>query len=560
MNINKNIVDQRIQKIISDNPSWFQDLKNDNEKKISKAFLLLGVASYLNLELEEALQCLTDGGNDVGIDAVYIGDTTDIDFTVIIFQSKYSRGENDSNFSENAIIKTIAALDLLFDARKKVTFNDKLKVKVAEIQSLTNDAFLIPQVKCIMLNNGLTWNSIAQEKIDGAKLPKDQVEFEHFNHDNIINFLQSNRSIKTSLNLHGESFIEQFNFKRVLVSKINVVELANLFETFGDRLLEQNIRKYLGLNKNRVNQDISKTLLSSQRDNFYFYNNGITMVCSKFLHNGFTSSDLNVKVEDLQIINGGQSCKTIQHTVTQNPTIDYSKSYVLVRLYELDKDDEQLITDITIATNSQNPVDLRDLRANDSIQKKMEIAISDLGYIYKRKKEISSQTGDTIASSVAAEAIFTIWREAPHVAKYKKDELFGKFYDKVFNDLNASQLILAVLIFRYCDNQRRKEPLILLHPHLPYSNYILSMMIGKMILSLNKIKLEQLTHKNIETIKLFFDTEKDNLYQKANTFLEAVLKKDDNDYPNLELRKFASIFRRGEIVAEVLKKITNDIL
>ena len=33
MNINKNIVDQRIQKIISDNPSWFQDLKNDNEKK-----------------------------------------------------------------------------------------------------------------------------------------------------------------------------------------------------------------------------------------------------------------------------------------------------------------------------------------------------------------------------------------------------------------------------------------------------------------------------------------------------------------------------------------------
>ena len=284
------------------------------------------------------------------------------------------------------------------------------------------------------------------------------------------------------------------------------------------------------------------------------------MVCSKFLHNGFTSSDLNVKVEDLQIINGGQSCKTIQHTVTQNPTIDYSKSYVLVRLYELDKDDEQLITDITIATNSQNPVDLRDLRANDSIQKKMEIAISDLGYIYKRKKEISSQTGDTIASSVAAEAIFTIWREAPHVAKYKKDELFGKFYDKVFNDLNASQLILAVLIFRYCDNQRRKEPLILLHPHLPYSNYILSMMIGKMILSLNKIKLEQLTHKNIETIKLFFDTEKDNLYQKANTFLVAVLKKDDNDYPNLELRKFASIFRRGEIVAEVLKKITNDIL
>lgn len=559
MNFNKNIVAQRIKKIVEDNPSWFEDLKKDSEKKISRAFLLLGVASYLSIELEEALKYLTDGGNDVGIDAVFIGDTTDIDFTVILFQSKYSRGDNDSNFSENAIIKTIAALDLIFDINKKVTFNDKLKIKVAEIQSLANDAFLIPQVRCVMLNNGLIWNSIAQEKIESANFPKDQVEFEYFNHDNIINFLQSNKSIKTNLALHGMSIIEQFNFKRVLISKINVVDLANLFETFGDRLLEQNIRKFLGLSKNRVNQQISQTLLSNNRDNFYFYNNGITMVCSKFLHNGFTASDLNVKVEDLQIINGGQSCKTIQHTISQNPNIDYSKSYVLVRLYELDKEDEQLITDITIATNSQNPVDLRDLRANDSIQKKLEIALADFGYVYKRKKELSSQTGDTIASSVAAEAVFTIWGEAPHVAKYKKDDLFGKFYDKVFNNLNAAQLILAVLIFRYCDNQRRKEQLISVHPHLPYSNYLLSMMLGKLILRLNKITLDELTHKNFDIIKAFFENNKDSLYQQTTNILELVLKEDDENYPNLELRKFASTFRRGDIVAEVSKKMVEAI-
>ena len=156
---------------------------------------------------------------------------------------------------------------------------------------------------------------------------------------------------------------------------------------------------------------------------------------------------------------------------------------------------------------------------------------------------------------MAAEVVFTIWRQAPHVAKYKKDELLGKFYDKVFHDLNASQLILAVLIFRYCDNQKRKEALISLHLHLSYSNYMLSMMLGKIILALNKIKLEQLTHKNIEAIKLFFDTEKESLYQQANTISEIVLKEDDNDYPNLELKKFASIFRRGEIVAEVLKSL-----
>ena len=53
MDINKHIVDQRIRKIVSDNPDKFQG-ENDNKKKLSKAFVCLSVASYLYIELEEA--------------------------------------------------------------------------------------------------------------------------------------------------------------------------------------------------------------------------------------------------------------------------------------------------------------------------------------------------------------------------------------------------------------------------------------------------------------------------------------------------------------------------
>lgn len=547
MNINKNIIDQRIAKIIAENPAYFSasEVATNEDKKNTQAFTMLGIASYLDTELDKAFDMLTDAGNDMGIDAIYIGDTTDIDFNVIIFQSKYTKKlDTDSNFSENAIVKVIYALDLIFDRSHDVTVNDKLKRKVAEIQDLAYNSALIPQVKCVMLSNGIKWNSIAQQKIDIYKKDNPYVEFDFFNHDNILDYIQSYKNIKADLRLSGKAYTETLpNFKRVLIGKINVMEVAKLFEKHKDNLLERNIRKFLGVSRNRINAHIKETLLSENRENFYLYNNGITMICSKFRENGF-AHDWVVKVEDLQIINGGQTCKTIQQTVEENQHIDFSDAYVMIRLYEIDITEQQVI------------VDLRDLKANDAIQKNLEIAVADLGYTYKRKKDNVLQQIDGIASSAGAEAVLTIWRECPHIAKYKREDLFGKFYDKIFQDLTASQLIIAVLVFRYCDNQRRREDLILQYPHLPYSNYFMAMLMGKLLLKENRIQLPQLTHKNFEVVKVYFEQHKEFLFQKSNQIISETIKENYNmSDANVELRKLSATFRRNELIQEVLQKI-----
>ncbi len=561
MNINKSIIDQRINKIIIDNPQWFDDItiSKDKDPRVARAFLMLGMASYLDIELDEAYTYLTDYGNDAGVDGVYIGDANDTDFTVVLFQSKYYMGkkmENDANFEENAIIKMLYALKLIFDNQAQITFNEKLNRSIAEVQTLAYDSYLIPQVKCVMLSNGIKWNTIAQQKIESYTKENKYVEFDFFNHDNILNYIQSSKSIKADLKLNGKAFTETLpNFKRVLVGKINVAEIASLLELHGDNLLERNIRKYLGLNKNRINTQIQETLLGDNKENFYLYNNGITLICSKFRENGF-ATDWIVKAEDLQIINGGQTCKTIQQTIQNNPTNDYSTSFVMIRLYEIDKEDQQIITDITITTNSQSPVDLRDLRANDLLQKKLETAIGDLGYAYKRKRENIFQHSDSIASSVAAEAVLTIWRENPHIAKYKRADLFGKYYEKIFEDINASQVIIAVLIFRFCDNQRRRESLIQIYQHLPYSNYLMAMLIGKLLLKKHNLTLNGLNHKNFENIKSFFEGQKEILFDNANAIILDILKIEyGGNYLKIELRKLASTFRKNEIIIEALKKI-----
>ena len=224
----------------------------------------------------------------------------------------------------------------------------------------------------------------------------------------------------------------------------------------------------------------------------------------------------------------------------------------MVRLYELNEltgVDDQLVNEVTLATNSQNPVDLRDLRANDTIQKNLILSVQELNYVYKPKRDIFAN-GDIIPSSVAAEAVYAIWRKKPHQAKFMQRELFGKFYYDVFNGLNGAQLVLAVLIYRYCDNQRRKEALIVQYPHIPYSNYFLSMIMAFIVLKDLKIDgLEKLTHLNFEVAKTHFESNKEQLFERANVVLTKALKVIcPEGYEKLELRRLSAIFRRGDLM------------
>lgn len=555
MNINKHIIDQRIRKIVQEKPEWFADL-GEEDRKVSRAFVLLAVSTYLSIELSEAQSILTDGGGDAGIDSIYVGDTTELELPVTIFQGKYKKNlETDSNFPANEVQKVINTIWTIFDRDKDIsTINPTLKAEIEEIRSLISDGY-IPVVKVVLFNNGLKWNDEGQQHLTNANFPKEQVVFEYINHENIVDFIQSTKEIKASLKLTGESVVENFNFKRVLIGKVNVTEIAKLFRNHGDGLLEKNIRRYLGLNRNRVNEAIHETLLGDKKDNFYFKNNGVTMVCRKFSYNALQEKNWDIIAEDLQIINGGQTCKTIEQTIGSNEDIDFSQVYVLIRLYELSDDqaNEDLINEITLATNSQNPVDLSDLRSNDSIQRTLETDIKLLGYNYRRKKDIASTNESIIPLSVAAQAIYAIWKEKPHVAKFKRKELFGSLYNNVFKpEPNAAQVVIAVLIYRYCDNQRRKVALIEEFPHIPYSNYFLSMVIGRLLLTQCSITLDKLNHKNFEQVKAYFETNRETLFSQANSILISALNGLYNeDYTNLDVLRLSAAFRRGDLFGSI---------
>ena len=549
MDINASIIDQRLDGIVSAN-SELLPAGNDPQKKKSAAFVLLSAATALGIPLEEAAEYLTEGGGDAGVDVLYVGDVEDGEFQVTLFQGKYKHKDlsGAAHFPENGVKAATQTIGTLFDPAKVLDMNDRLKPRIEEVRSLIRDGY-IPVVKMVLCNNGDRWNDSAQKVIDAAGFSASQVNWVHLNHNDIVRVLQSQKSVDDSLPLRGEAVIEDFNYRRVLIGKVAIQDIADLFNRHGDQLLERNIRRYLGMNRNRVNTAIHDTLVDdNRRKNFYFFNNGITMICRKFRHNALQGRDYQLKLEGIQIINGGQTCKTIQQTLNDPDLLrDFSETYVLLRLYELAEDDKEFVQDITYATNSQNPVDLRDLRANDEQQRRLELGMKDLGFSYRRKRDDTSVKSDELTSSVVAEAVLAVWRRKPFQAKFRRKELFGKLYEEVFDNLNSAQAILAALIFRLVENERKRPEQANPPVFLPYASHYKAMLVGDYLLEAEGVALAEVSHRNYQALQDRLNRQFDEFQHRAQDQISEALMALYGER-EISLQQLSATFRRGDLM------------
>jgi len=566
MNLNASIVDQRVGKLMEDLRAPAADLlnlKGDEVRLRSLAFLFLCVKELLDLDTDDAIDCLTEGGGDFGVDALHVSEEVDGEFGVTIFQAKYKHGdkglEANADFPATGVEALVQAVRHIFDPSSDLgAINDRLRTRVEEVRALIRDGYL-PRVRVVACNNGQRWKADGDVAIERAALGE-QVVWEHVNHDTLIRLMQRTAKVDATLRLTGKAIVEDLEFSRVCIGRLPVSEIAELMSQHGDRLLERNIRRYLGLHGNRVNESIRATLRSDSPADFYLFNNGITLVCEDFVYNALQQSNYQVKVSDLQIVNGGQTCMTILRTATEaaaeaaaQGTPDAAtlpaEATVMVRLYKLPKDREDLALRITHATNSQNPVDLKDLRANDEVQRLLEQGIKDLGYTYRRKRT-ESTTAKDITSGAVAEAVLAVWRREPHRAKFYAREHFGKLYRLIFDSLNAAQAITAVLLFRIAENRRRR-PEACDPDFVRYASCFLAMQMGKrLVAGLTIDRVEKLDHRNFERARALIEAEAEHWFEEALADVQHALHALYGDR-DVSLQQLSATFRRGDLFAHL---------
>jgi len=556
MNLNTSIIDQRLLGVQDEIRAQAGDELAivDDERLKSLAFIYLCVKVMLGLDADTAFDCLTEGGGDFGVDALHITEDIDGEFDVTVFQGKYKRDlTGDAHFPAQGIAALVNAIRHIFDPQSQLGhINDRLRVRVEQARSMIRDG-AIPRVRAIACNNGQKWHAEAQATIARANFG-DQVVWEYVNHDVLVGLLQNTKPVSDTLRLTGKAIVEDMNFSRVCIGRIAVTEISALMKTYGDRLLERNIRRYLGLHGNRVNENISATLTDPEKsENFYFFNNGLTLVCDDFKHNALQDRDFQVRVDNLQIVNGGQTCMTIYKTAKALEEKEKSlptHATVLVRLYELPKDNDDIVLQITQATNSQNPVDLRDLHANHAKQQQLEQDIQGLGYVYRRKRMETPTKPADITSGAAAEAVLAVWRQAPHQAKFFTREHFGKLYEHIFTSaLNGAQVVIACLLYRIAENHRRRpsegDPLF-----VRYASCFIAMQMGQRLLKQAGVALNDLNHRNFENIRQLVNSHGEQYFNAACQDIKEALETLYGEQ-EISMQQLSATFRRGDLIEKL---------
>lgn len=208
-----------------------------------------------------------------------------------------------------------------------------------------------------------------------------------------------------------------------------------------------NVRDYHG--NVEVNKDIQETLESDDSLDFWWLNNGITILSSKA-----TVTGKIINLDDVQIVNGLQTTNTIYNYLKNKSEEDKDKNRaILIRIVETN--DTESINRIIKATNFQTPIPPASLKATDPIQSDIENYFLSKGWFYDRRKNYYKNMGKPLDRIISipylAQAVMAIVLREPHISRSRPSSIIKKDsdYKRVFKEKsNLEMYIFCVEVMK----------------------------------------------------------------------------------------------------------------
>jgi len=149
--------------------------------------------------------------------------------------------------------------------------------------------------------------------------------------------------------------------------------LSQVYERYGVRLLELNVRAFLGLQgRKSVNAELRRTI-ADQPAMFLAFNNGIVATVDGIDVGTNDSGGLEIRsLKGLQIVNGGQTTASL-HRARRKDGLKLDQVSVPVKIIKVGGADlSEMVSSISRAANRQNTVQLADFSANDPFHQQIE--------------------------------------------------------------------------------------------------------------------------------------------------------------------------------------------
>lgn len=194
-------------------------------------------------------------------------------------------------------------------------------------------------------------------------------------------------------------------------------------------LFEANVRDYQG--STQVNEEIQSSLAASGKEDFWWLNNGITVIASKA-----TQSGKALNIEDPQIVNGLQTSTEVFKFFAHGDGRKDERTLLVRVIVPTDPASRDRIIK---ATNSQTYIPPASLRATDKIHRDIEEYLAPRGLYYDRRKNYYKNEGMPLEQVVGipymAQAVMAIALQRPDNARSRPSSLLKKDedYRSIFN-------------------------------------------------------------------------------------------------------------------------------
>lgn len=448
------------------------DTTQYTEKMTSRAIAAFAIQCYGDTDDIEAGNAVCDGTNDGGIDAIYV---SHVEKKLICVQAKFNQNGN-STWSLADFLRFKEACSYLqreeyhrFDERLAgmaqdiATALDSMDYKFYFIMAHTGKTGAAEQI----LSDMQAWQSELNEAacVNTDLLPSSEYPFQvHlFSAEDISNAIQG-QSL-SAINLEDVEIMEYGKIIHPHNAYFGIItgeQICEWWSTHGSQLFSKNIRNILG--QTDVNDSIKKTVLD-EPNNFWFYNNGITVLvrdASPHRRNTSDSARGLFTFHDISIINGAQTVSSIGMVSKQHSLpVEYLRSIKLQARFIVTEDND-IVKNITRANNHQNRVLGRDFASQEQEQVRLSKDLIVEGYNYQllRTSETPVASDRLITIDEALNALVSANGVPSTVVTLKSqrgkffDNLEGSLYRSTFNSsVSGVRLINAVNFNKIIEKQ-----------------------------------------------------------------------------------------------------------
>ena len=428
-----------------------EELEKSNKKVTDEnAFEYLAMQFFcykiknIKPKLYDIESSITNGPNDGGIDFVYYDDE---ESKVVLGQCKYTE-----NMKLNDIISELNKMSSTVENFKKAytgTYNKKLKTNLQNALDRLPDESAGNVEYCIFTTSDINQNDVTNKlHTENNLYSKDMVSVYGVSEINsqikeLIEKAKTVNEYKIEIDYpHNVLQYETDNVSGIMVN-MSSESLVRMYDKFKDEgLFDLNIRKYI---KNKTVDEGIKETLDKERDNFWFYNNGLTIACSEYVLDGN-----KVKLYDFSIVNGGQTTNRIGNYKGSNN----DKFYLPCKIISIKNDDQKLYSKIAEATNSQKPINPRDLKSNSPEMKMLQRWLGKEGVYLeiKRGEKKKLKNIKSIKNDELGQLLLSFGYQQPGTARSGKRNIFENkpLYNKLYRvnyekDPNKKEFVLDLI-------------------------------------------------------------------------------------------------------------------